>query len=172
MGIHDHDWDVVIVGDGSGGGWDLGCGWAAVLIDHYTNLRKQVHGSWSCGTSYIGELMAYLHAMVWYSSGVGHQRIQDMRSRGMVRPVKVHIITDSEILVNQGNGGAHRKAARELWASMDAYITGGYQFHWHWCPRDTVGLNMLTDHLSRESRQAIQGIVAPDGTTVYDYNPG
>lgn len=165
------DWDVAIFGDGSGSGWDTSSGWAAVLIDRHQSGRKYFNGAINIGTAYLAELFPYLHAMLWYSRGPGKAHMAGLRQHGIYRPIRVHCITDSEILANQGNGAADRKAARELWLAMDSFVTRGYQFHWHWYGRDRIGLNMLTDHLSRESRIAVSNVVPPGGTTVYDYNP-
>ena len=51
------DWDVLLIGDGSGAGWNLlsGCGWASVLIDKYSNNHKIFMGATTPGTITIGE---------------------------------------------------------------------------------------------------------------------
>ena len=175
LGIY--DWDVLIVGDGSGTSWDRGAGWSAVLVDHYLGRRKLFYGGMNAGTVTIGEVLPYVHAMSWYSRGVGKERLHARRTDGSGRNyLHVHIITDSALVASQGNDPqeqvVRRKANREWWAALDSIIAMGYQMHWHWMARDRLGLNMLTDHLSRTSRQAIEAISLPEGVDVYDLNPG
>jgi len=172
LGITPTAWDVLIVGDGSGSGWGTACGWAAVLEERCSGLRKFFHGSVNAGTNYLAELFPYLHAMCWYVAGPGKKFQTDLINKQVrVRPINVHIVTDAEILVKQGNGDCGRKSGRAFWAALDAYKDEGYQFFWHWMARDRTGLNILTDHLSRESRLAMARVNLPPGTTVYDFNP-
>ena len=45
LGVKETDWDVVIIGDGSGSDWQSPCGWASVLIDKETRNRKVFYGA-------------------------------------------------------------------------------------------------------------------------------
>lgn len=168
------NWDVLLVGDGSGTTLERGSGWASILIDHHTGLRKCFWGGMSTGTVNLAELMPYLQGLTWYSRTHGPARLHDLRVRHR-RPescLQVHIVSDSEIVVHQGQGKVRRKANYELWAAMDAVAALGYMIHWHWVGRDRLALNMVTDHLSRLARQAAESIKLPDGTSIYDFNPG
>ncbi len=175
LGIHPSGWDALIIGDGSGTGWGKGCGWSAVLLDHYTNLRQFFNGAVSNGTSHIAELSAYVYALMWYSNGPGKDRLAAGTHRvGDARRVVIHIVTDNQIVANAGNGACRRDAGRELWAAINEIVRQGYHLQWHWRKRDQLGLNRLTDHMSRQSRLAIEEIekiTPPDGLTVYDFNP-
>jgi hypothetical protein len=165
------DWDVLIVGDGSGVGWDRGCAWASVLIEHYSMRRAVFKGVWDPGTVGIAELSAYFHALVAYASGPGKTRLHDLlQSRSDAR-VQVHVITDNETIVRQGLGVYSRKANAPVWAGIDYVVSTGYRVHWHFLKRDRLGLNQLVDHLSRECRKAVEAIQPPPGTGPYDYNP-
>jgi ribonuclease HI len=173
--LHVFDWDVLIVGDGSGTSWERGCGWASVLIEHYSNRRKTFNGAMSVGTVNIGEVLPYVQAMSWYSRGPGKARLHDRRTNGVPdgrEMLHVHVITDSEVVANQGNNPERRKSNTEWWAALDHIASKGYLIHWHWMARDRLGLNVLTDHLSRASRVAIEAVDLPPETSVYDFNPG
>jgi ribonuclease HI len=164
-------WDALLVGDGSGSGWHQGCGWASVLIDKSTNQRKLFTGAMNPGTVNRAELLAYLHAMDWYSNGPGKERLKHLNK---VRPgsiVQVHVITDSELTVKQGQGLACRKVNSAYWAGIDEITRKGFKIHWHWMSRDKIGLNQLTDHISREARKAVEALQPPPGTSIYDFNP-
>ena len=172
LGVGSKDWDVLIIGDGSGQGWSFGCGWASVLIDHFSAQRKLFYGGMNSGTIGLAELFPYFHAMLWYSRGPGSKRMQRLLAQyGYAQEIKVHIITDSDITAKQGNGKAARKTNIELWAAMDMFTRLGYKFTFHWVRRDNVGLNMLVDHIAREARRSLENIELPEGTSIYDVSP-
>jgi len=171
LGIYSQNWDVLLIGDGSGQGWEMGCGWACVLIDHYSARRKLFYGAMSSGTIGLAELLPYFHSMLWYSRGPGKSRLDRLQTTRKSNPIlQVHIITDSEIIAKQGNGHAKIINNRELWAAFDQFSKMGYAFKWHWLERDTIGLNALTDHISRESRRSVEKVQLPEGVSIYDYN--
>ena len=148
------EWDVLLIGDGSGAGWNLlsGCGWASVLIDKYSNNHKVFMGATSPGTITIGELSPYLFAMNWYmsSDGPGSARVKAASFSGKL--LRVHIISDSEIIVKSGNRTQSRKSNRALWAAMDFFATQGCSIQYHHIKRSTVLMNVLMDELARQSR--------------------
>lgn len=172
-------WDLLLVGDGSGSGWDGVCGWSAIICDRDQGLRKQICGAWNPGTGHIGELMPYLHALQWYMEGPGHNKLATCIKAG--RYVDVRILTDAKLLADQGNRVSGRKACRPLWAAFD-YIAGmGYNLHWHWMGRNRTALNRLADLLSRDCRinlekaidlsiTSVEKVAPPDGISIYDVN--
>jgi len=148
------EWDVLLIGDGSGAGWNLlsGCGWASVLIDKYSNNHKIFLGATSPSTITIGELSPYLFAMNWYMSadGPGCDRVKAASFSGKL--LRVHIISDSEVVVKSGNKMQSRKSNRALWAAMDFFATQGCSIKYHHIKRNTVLMNVLMDELARKSR--------------------
>ena len=163
-----------MVGDGSGQGWAMGCGWACAVIDKATMMRKLLGGAWSTGTVGIGELMPYLHALMWFHANVTKKRRKE-NPRGF-KLMEVHVISDNETVVRQGNHEMARDANLPLWQAIDQCLRDGYLAKWHWAARDTIGLNVLTDHASRSYRLAVQGVtmasLMPEMPTasVYDFN--
>ena len=180
------DWDVLLIGDGSGAGWNLlsGCGWASVLIDKYSNNHKIFMGATTPGTITIGELSPYLFAMNWYmsSDGPGRSRVKDASFSG--RPLRVHIISDSEIIVKSGNNTQSRKSNRALWAAMDFFATQGCSMQYHHINRNTILMNVLMDELARQSRidpnevwdetlknlKKKEYLNIQEGATIYDFS--
>lgn len=172
LDIGHNDWDILLVGDGSGQGWEMGCGWACVLVDKMSARRKLFFGGMNSGTIGIGELFPYLHAMMWYSRNPGKIRHKRLAKQfGHPVTLKVHIITDNEITAKQGNGKAKRNTNIELWSGLDYISRLGYSFTFHWVGRSNIGLNLLTDHISRESRKALENVTIPDGCSIYDFTP-
>lgn len=130
-------------------------------------------GAFSAGTVNIAELMAGLQGLMWLDEE--GQAKQLRRERGDF--IDVHIVTDSELTVNQGNlKAACRGVTRVLWKSIREYEREGYRLHYHWYPRDQIQINVLCDHASRQARLAVEAItvgslLGSDKFTIYDFNP-
>lgn len=178
--LHVDYWDVVVIGDGSGTGWEESCGWAWVVHDHWSNLRKCGYGAYSAGTSYLAEIMAHFHAIRWYAAGPGKSLLHRRSYTHPGSSLSVHLLSDSQSVVGQGNSTRTDRDQPE-WLLFDALAARGYRFTWHWVPREQLGLHRLTDHLSRESRlslpdladmaiESVSQVQMPPGTSVYDFN--
>lgn len=167
------EWDAVIVGDGSGSGWNQGAGWASVVIKRDGRRSPLLLGAYNTGTVNVAELKALLHGLMWLDEEGNGQDLRRQKG-GMVN---VHLITDSEITVNQGNGRyAAKGVTRILWGAVRTLERDGYRLHFHWYARDLIQLNMLCDHASRQARLAVEPLTIgrlldSDALTVYDFNP-
>jgi hypothetical protein len=175
-------WDAIIVGDGSGQGWDMGTGWACGLVDRYSGAAKLFYGSMNVGTVTIGEMMPYIHALLWYTDGDGPGKKRRKEALRAGRSLQIHIITDSEVVAKAGTNVTSRHAHPMLWAAYDACAAQGYTLVFHHVRRNQVNLNVLVDELSRCARQDLQGTQAraiaelqrrypgvPSDATVYDF---
>lgn len=174
FGVAAADWDALIVGDGSGSGWNLACGWAAVLVDRRLSLRKDLHGAMNAGTSYLAELLPYVQAISWYAEGPGRALLLSLRRHDPRATVRVHVVTDSEIVARQGDGKASRRKGGCYWKMIEALEAAGFETRWHWMARNRLGLNRLCDYLAglcRRSVDTVGAVTLPAGTSVYDYNP-
>ena len=166
--------DVLIIGDGSGSGWSMGGGWAAVVVDIARNRRKLLTGAQNAATSVTMEIEPYFKALYWYHHTTG----KGLRMH-LGRPPRVAVVCDNELVVRQGNGQVRAKALDPYWAAIECVKRqAGIVCHWYWARRDTVGLNILCDHLSRHSRVAHAAHVSlaaaglgPDTSSVYLVNP-
>lgn len=167
------DWDAVIIGDGSGSGWSIGAGWSSVVT--LRNLRRSpiLAGGFNYGTVNIAETMAVYQGLMWLDSN-GAAELKKLRNTGWIN---VHVISDSELVVNQGNMKAGCTGPnRTIWRAVRDYEREGWRLKFHWCPRDQIQLNRLCDHASREARLAVQAInlenllQTPD-ISEYDFNP-
>ena len=176
-------WDALMLGDGSGSGWNIGIGWAVILIDQHTMRAKPFWGAVNAGTVTLAELYPYLHAMSWYTSdkqSPGRRRRRQIVQSG--RNMEIHIVTDSRTTSQNGQNPPSRKTHREWWAAVDAYQQRGYNMTFHHMTRNTTNLNILADALSRQSRIAVEGVFpsavkelqdkypgVPSDVTVYDF---
>lgn len=177
------EWDAIIVGDGSGSNWQSSCGWAAVIIDRYSGARKLSYGAAAPGTLVVGELLPYMFALNWYASkdGPGPVQLKEKRIKG--KSLKVHIVSDSEIIVNCGKFPASRKAHKAIWAAMDSFANQGYSINYHHVKRNVVRLNILVDELARQARLDTNSVWInacaklrkkypdlPENATIYDFS--
>lgn len=139
-------WDYVLIGDGSGCGFDGPCGWACVLIERRTSERVPFYGCANLGTIGFAELMAYHLPLQWIAA---------KHAGGVRRCRVVHIVTDSSYAES-----AHKKLTPEknagVLAAVQAYKRLGLELHWHWRRRDTHELNRIADELSKQARRLIQ----------------
>lgn len=174
LGIDRAATDLLVVGDGSGNRWDHGGGWAAVVVDLRTGNRKLLTGAYSSATNMVCELLPYLHALYWYHEVAGKGARQQLG-----RPLRVAVVSDNETVVKQGNGEWKMKAMAPLWASIiELKRTAGMVVRWHWAARDTIGLNVLCDHMSRHARLThearvtlVAAVPGDPPVSVFDVNP-
>lgn len=140
-------WDYVIVSDGSGQDWDKSCGWGSVLIEKSNFNRHVFHGNFSKGTNNMAEMMGFLQPLLWVAS-------RDVKTDGTA----VHVITDSQLIANCGNGKQRRGSNIELWCLFDSFRRKGIFTTFHWLPRSTIDLNRFADSLAGQSRLSTEGI--------------
>lgn len=179
-----NDWDALIVGDGSGTGWKMGAGWAAVLIDKYSGARKLFYGAMNTGTVTLGELFPYLHALSWYTGRDGPGRHRRRELQAVNRQMQIHVVTDSQIIAIAGNRPESRRSHQELWAAFDEYRKRGFALTFHFIERDRVDLNVLADEISRQARLDVEDTYdraietlgrrypgLPTDVSIYDFSP-
>lgn len=152
------DWDVLLIGDGSGTGWDSPAGWASVLIDRRTSGRRTFYGGLNLGSINLAEMMPYFQALCWFHNAHGMERLRERC------PLLVHVITDSQVTALHGNRAANRHedlpkvGQRPLWAAVREFAALGYRIQFHWAERCESGLNYLADLIAALSRRGIMQI--------------
>lgn len=148
------DWDLLLIGDGSGSGWATANGWAATLIERQTRLRRLFYGAMNCGSNNLAEAMPYLQAMIWYNQN---------RSQGQLSSVtRVTIITDSDVIAIHGTKTAdlNQPIPRHfspIWAAFRELMRNGYQFTFRWSRRESSDLNRVADAIAGLARRSVVG---------------
>ena len=148
-------WDLLIVGDGSGSGWDKACGWAATLIDNTRHARRFFYGAMDCGSVNFAESMPYIQALTWYDQ---HHGKETLRELGFLN---VHILTDSQVIATWGTQAMQLESELPrkqlaIWSAMRELRRVGYHCTFHWAPRLTTGLNWAADIMAGISRVEIE----------------
>lgn len=144
------DWDIAVIGDGSGNTWDKPCGWSCVLVDRQTRGRKLFYGGMNVGSNYVAEAMPYLHALMWYDQDSGRGRIEKF---GLQR---VALVTDSEALF-RGLSSPTPHALKIFWGAWNELKRLGYHIEPRWLRRSTIRLNSLADLIAGKSRAIMIG---------------
>lgn len=171
------NWDIVIVGDGSGSSWSREAGWASVSIEKVTMERLVHAGMVNRGTVNLAEMMAYIQPLEWLASRESDRKKE---KGGTTRAFNVHIFTDSDYCRQTGNSSNRMMTKNAgLWAVFDVFARHGFVLNWHWIPRESCDLNRYCDKLSKMARKLIKGYnlqdrMAETGAetrTVYEVNP-
>jgi ribonuclease HI len=148
-------WDYVIVSDGSGTGWKMGCGWASTLISRRPRTRKVFTGGMNPGTVSLGEMFAIYHPLIYLASKLDIDK----------QLKRVHVISDSEYVVRTGNGHQRPTKHSALWRMLSALRAEGLLVTFHWLPRDSTELNRLADLLAGSARKSIQSVDVDQAVT-------
>jgi ribonuclease HI len=144
------DFDLLLVGDGSGTVYHQPAGWACVSYDR-TLREAYVHtGAVSCGTNNFAELAPFVQAL-WYH----HQAIHPLTSD----PLRVTIISDSEVTVRCGNRQYARNANGSLWAAIAWFEEHGFDLNWRHIPRNSNAWAAWVDFVAKTGRCTMEELL-------------
>lgn len=170
------EWDVILIGDGSSSKWEVGAGWGCTLIERKTGHREVFWGGMNLGTVPIAEIMAYVHAMLWYSAELERRSKTHQKTRVLVICDNKPLMQQGEQLVRGSRTPGSLDSNRALWRALIGYQQEGFAFHFHWIERVTIALNRYADTLASVSRRATKAVVPPCDTRtkcvldIYDIN--
>lgn len=146
------DYDLLLVGDGSGTINQKSCGWACVAWEKATQKVTVHNGVISCGTNNFAELFPYVQALWYYN-----QSHKDMLPPA--KKFKVQIVSDSEVTVRCGNKQYTRKSNACLWAGIEWFENCGlYEINWTHVYRNTNKFSKKCDWLAGETRVSLDNL--------------
>ena len=146
------EYDLLLVGDGSGTVYTEPAGWSCLAYDRIKDSIVLHAGAVTAGTNNFAELAPYFHAL-W----VHHQE------HPLGGPFRAHVVSDSELTVRCGNRQYARRANGSLWAAIEWFERHGYRLRWHHVARATSPWNRLADEVAGRARRAVAGINGPKG---------
>ena len=146
------EYDLLLVGDGSGTVYAEPAGWSCLAYDRIKDSIVLHAGAVTAGTNNFAELAPYAHAL-WFH----HQE------HPLGGPFRAHVVSDSELTVRCGNRQYTRRANGALWAAIEWFEGQGYRLRWHHVARATIPWNRLADEVAGRARRAIAGINGPKG---------
>lgn len=138
------EFDLLLVGDGSGTTHAKACGWCCHYYDRRTGEVVTHSGGTSGGTNNFAELMPYVQAL-WYD-----QACKQMGQR------RVAVVSDSEITVRCGNKVYVRRANACLWRAIEWFEENGYTFAWTHVRRNTNPVSTRSDKIAGASRKLFE----------------
>jgi len=166
-------WDLVLIGDGSGSRWGYAAGWACVAIERLSFERRLFYGAANNATVNIAEMMAYLAPLSWYAA-----ECERRAGKAEVGEKNIHIITDSEYVQHMGEreGSVDVRRNTILWAAFELINRHGYRLHWCHVPREDHALNHYVDAISKSARLVLKdndlrSLASQQGLNLDEANP-
>ena len=138
------EYDLLLVGDGSGGDYRGTAGWACVAYDRVLKSGVIHAGAVTSATVNYAELFPYLHAL-WYHA-------QEHRGSDQQTPWRVAVVSDSEVTVRCGNGEYARHANGSWWQALEWFTGTNYEMEWHHVRRLTNEWNAIADAIAGAAR--------------------
>jgi len=147
------EYDLVLIGDGSGNAWNKAAGWAVFMGHPARQQFKLLYGGLSEGSINLVEAWAYLHALSWFHG-------QRDKHEARIQPrVRVKIITDSDLTVQCGNRAVDMSQATPevnapTWSAFREFARRGYDIQFFWSRRATHIFNTCADTLASRARES------------------
>ena len=142
------EFDLLLIGDGSGTTTQESCGWACVAWNKIADTIDMHSGAMSCGTNNFAELIPYVQAMWHFDQS--YRKIATPGVKG-----RIEIVSDSEVTVKCGNKEYTRKGNACLWGGVEWFENNGYAIHWTHVYRNTNVFSKKCDWFAGETRIAI-----------------
>ena len=135
--------DLYIFGDGSGNTIHGPCGWASITWDNICKQYRLNVGGCNHGTNNFAELSPYIHAL-W---------VDCYNRMAIPQKITVQIISDSELIVRQGQKFYSRNSNASLWKAIDFFENTDYTISWNHVSRNSNPINQFCDKLAGETRK-------------------
>lgn len=139
-------WDVLIISDGAGSGWDGPIGWSGLLYDRWSAAYVPMIGCETSGTITRAELQPFISLLALHRA-----RIFPDSWKGN-RLASVLAFSDNLSVVNCANGGCLIDANQDMWRAYQTVTESRYRVVFHHLQRDLVPAHKLMDQLSASAR--------------------
>ena len=134
------DYDYVVVGDGSGSTIETSATFGCFCLDVARESIIEIEGYVSKGTVNQSEIAPILSLLNY------------LESSKIAPPLKILVISDSEVTVNCGNKKWQINHNKVLWGCIEYYRLIGFSIDFKWLPRNSNDLMKLADKRSKEIR--------------------
>lgn len=162
------DWELILVGDGSGFGTDKPCTFSCIPIHNGEPIKVEVPlvgGFNRCCTINLAEIMPFwLYLNFDYYQR--NRRAKLKSSNGKYR-CNVHIVTDSAWGAQAMSGYIDSKKHQDMRKMFSTYTEFGYNLHWHDIRREEYVVHQCADRLASEAREYVASIDAADALEVF-----
>lgn len=145
------EFDLLLMGDGSGTQSHLPCGWAVYSYEKSTHSTLRHFGGVNHGTNNLAELAPYVHAL-WHHHSLRAKTVDFAAKKSAVR---VAIVSDSEVIVRCGNGSYAKNSNQAFWAALEWFTTNGYVLQFFHTRRNTNAVGTAADDLAGRVRKTL-----------------
>lgn len=149
------DFDLMLVGDGSGTTADLPFGWYCACYRPRDGRVLEHAGCATAGSVSVAELGPATFGVWAYRHVLWHAH------RESPAPTRVVIVSDSQSTVRCGTGEYSRAANLPLWAAFDWLERHGWAVSWHWVPRNSNPVSKRADRVAGRARAAAVNLLTP-----------
>lgn len=141
------EWDLLLVGDGSGSRPGRPTGWACVAYDKELKTKTLWYGASNSGSNNAAECSAYIAPLVAYQNRISDSDVTRLR--------RVAIVSDSEYTVKLINCSTRPKKNQIYWGIFNSVRSSGLIVRAHWLRREASVANSIADRVSKEARLAL-----------------
>lgn len=145
------DWDLLLIGDGSGLRIEDPCGFACVSVERAANVARVWAGGFNRGSVNFAEACAYLAPLDYFA-----------RTAKPGRVTRTYVVTDSQHTANLFQDGARKPITPGVWSAFQAYARLGFVLNARWLRRELASANRIADRLSRTARLAAATLALVD----------
>ena len=149
------NWELLLIGDGSGCHYGLEVGWAGVMLERRTGIWHTLVGGQNQGTITMAEIFPAWQLLRW------HRYKMWRRDRAATDLMRTHILCDNTSVVGMGNRDFEHHRCPDLWAAFWAIADQRYQVRFHHIDRP-IDLHISMDLLSVSAREYMQAFRAED----------
>ena len=154
------DWDILLIGDGSGSTYQAGIGWAGIMLDRASGRFITIAGAQTNGTVTIAEIYPYWQLLRYHRYQM-HKKSRD-------KPYKVFAFCDNKGVVSCANDEEDPSTNLDYWVAFKLIKTPFYQTQFTHLPRDSNYLHNLVDQISVSAREYIQNLNSEMIPDVYE----